>query len=238
MADFYHTDVEVQAAVTVDGKTYQDVGVHFRGNSSYFRVSNGYKRSLNLSFDFVDKKQRLYGYKTLNLMNGADDPSFMHVVLFSEISRSYIPAPKANFVRVVINGESWGIYSSQQQFNKEFLKENYKTTKGARWRVLPFGGGLSYLGENVQDYKRQYQIKSKDNDKDWKALIDLCRTLDKTPADKLEEALKPILDIDAVLWFLALDLVITNDDGYWTRNSDYELYRDPQGKFHVVAHDI
>jgi hypothetical protein len=28
---FYHTDVEVPATMTIDGKTYRDVGVHFRG---------------------------------------------------------------------------------------------------------------------------------------------------------------------------------------------------------------
>src|SRR5436309_1707673 len=70
-----------------------------------------------------------------------------------------------------------------------------------------------------------------------RARIALCKTLDKTPIDKLEEALRPMLDIDSVLWFLALDNAVINDDGYWTRNSDYELYRDPKGVFHIVAHD-
>ena len=29
-----------------------------------------------------------------------------------------------------------------------------------------------------------------------------------------------------------------NNDGYWTRASDYGLYRDPTGKFHVIPHDM
>lgn len=241
LADFYRTDVEVPATVTVDGKKYPNVGVHFRGNSSYFIAPTGYKHSLNLSFNFADKKQRLHGYRTLNLLNGADDPTLMHTVLFSHIARQYIPAPKANFVKVVINGESWGVFPSVQQFNSDFLKENYKSTAGARWRVSgqpgASGAGLSYLGENIEDYRRHYQIKSADNEKEWKALIALCRTLDKAPLDKLEEALKPMLDIDGVLWFLAIDNAVINDDGYWTRASDYSLYRDRKGVFHVIPHD-
>jgi Ca2+-binding EF-hand superfamily protein len=240
LADFYRTDVEVPAAVTVDGKRYPNVGIHFRGNSSYFMVPAGYKHSLNLSFDFVDTKQRLYGYKTLNLLNCADDPSFMHTVLYCNMSRKYIPAPQANFVKVVINGESWGIFANQQQFNKEFLQENYKTSKGARWRIPGHPGasaGLAYVGDTIADYKRSYQIKSKDDDKDWKALIELCKVLNKTPTDKLEEALRPILDIETTLWFLALDNMSINDDGYWTRASDYSLYRDPKGKFHITPYD-
>ena len=61
--------------------------------------------------------------------------------------------------------------------------------------------------------------------------------LNKTPADQLEEALRPILDVDPVLWFLALDNATINDDGYWTRASDYSLYRDPNGKFHIGPYD-
>ena len=82
-------------------------------------IRAGHKRSLNLSLDFVDRDQKLYGYKTLNLLNSHEDPSFLHTVLYSQIARSYIPAPKANFVRVVINGESWGLYVNAQQFDKD-----------------------------------------------------------------------------------------------------------------------
>lgn len=241
LADFYHTDVEVPATLIVDGKKYPNVGVHFRGASSYFGVPAGLKHSLNLSLDFIDSKQRLQGAKTLNLLNSHDDPTFMHTVLFSHIASQYIPAPKANFVKVVINGESWGVYTSAEQFNKDFLKEHFKTDKGARWKVRGSpggGGGLDYVGENIEDYRRRYQIKSADNEKDWKALIKLCKTLSTTPADKLEEALKPMLDIDSVLWFLALDITLVNDDGYWIRASDYSLYRDAKGVFHVIPHDM
>jgi spore coat protein CotH len=240
LQDFFRTDVEVPATLTVDGKTYPGVGVRFRGMSSYMGVPMGSKRSLNLTLDFTDKKQRLYDYKTLNLLNSHGDPSYLSTVLYSHIARQHIPAPKANLVKVVINGESWGVYVNAQQFNKEFLTENYKTDKGARWKVPGPGGdgGLTYLGENVEAYKRRYEIKSKDDPKAWQALINLCKVLNQTPPEKLEEALAPILDLDGVLWFLALDVALVNSDGYWTRASDYHLYLDEKGKFHVIPHDI
>src|SRR5262249_31444576 len=165
--DFYHTDVEVPATLIVDGKKFPNVGVRFRGNSSYFKVSPGYKRSLHLTLDFVDKKQRLLGYRSLTLLNGADDPSLMHAVLFSHIAGQYMPSAKANFVKVVINGESWGVYANLQPFNRDFLKDNFKTTKGARWKVPGHpgaAGGLKYISDNIEDYKRHYQIKTKDRD--------------------------------------------------------------------------
>ena len=239
---FHRTDAEVPGTLTVDGKKYPLVGVHFRGASSYGGIPRGSKRSLNLSLDFLNRDQRLMGYKTLNLLNANDDPTFMHTVLFSELSREHIPAPKANWVKLVVNGESWGLFVNAQQFDKVFLTENYgENAKGTRWKVSgsPGGGGsLAYLGENIADYERRYEMKSSDGEKAWKALISLCKTLTETPAEELEKAIEPILDVEGALWFLALDNALVNSDGYWIRASDYSLFRDAKGKFHVIAHDM
>jgi hypothetical protein len=62
--------------------------------------------------------------------------------------------------------------------------------------------------------------------------------LNTTPPQKLEAALSRILDIDGVLRFLALDVTLSNNDGYWVRASDYNLYLDPGGKFHIIPNDI
>jgi spore coat protein CotH len=240
MADFNNTDVDVPALMTVDGKEYPGVGVHFRGMSSFFAVPAGSKRSLNVAVDFTDDEQRLLGYKTLNLLNAHEDPSFLHTILYFEVARHYIPAPKANFVRVVINGENWGVYTNAQQFNREFIEENFATTKGARWKVpgSPGGrGGLEYVGDDISAYKKTFQIKTEDKEKSWKALVELCKTLNQTPPDQLEAALEPMLDLDETLWFLALETSLINSDGYWTRASDYSIYLDPKGKFHILPHD-
>jgi hypothetical protein len=240
MADFNNTDVELPAKLTVDGKSYPDVGVHFRGMSSFMMVGEGRKRSLNLSLDWVHDGQDIDGYNTFNLLNGHEDPSFIRTVLYYDVARAYMPAPKANFVRVVINGENWGVYVNAQQFNKDMIKDWFDTKKGARWKVTgsPGGqGGMAYLGDDVEAYKRIYDIKSKDDPKDWAAFIGMLKVLNETPADQLEAKLAPLLDIDGALKFLALDIALINNDGYWIRASDYNLYRDEQGKFHVFPHD-
>ncbi len=241
LQEFHGTDVQVPATLTVDGKTYPNVGVHFRGMSSYMTVPMGSKRSLGLSMDYADKKQRLSGHKSLNLLNSHEDPSFLGAVLYSHVARQYIPCPKANVVKVVINGESWGVYMNVQQFNKEFTQEHYKTAKGARWKVRGSPGargGLEYWGDDPEPYKRVFTIKSEDKPESWQALIHLCKVLNQTPPDRLEAALAPILDLDGLLWFLALDVALVNNDGYWTRASDYSLYLDPKGKFHVIPSDM
>ncbi len=240
LADFYHTDVSVPARVTVDGKAYANVGVNFRGASSFFTVPEGSKRSLNLAFDFVQKEQRIGGYRGLNLLNSHTDPTFSRSALYYHVARQHIPAPKSGYAHVVINGESWGVYVAAQHFGAELIEEWFHTRAGARWKVpgSPRAeGGLVYLGEDVAPYKRWYDLKTPDDPKAWAALIELCRVLNTTPAEKLSQALEPILDVDGVLKFLALENVFINNDGYWIRTSDYSIYRDEKGRFYLIPHD-
>ena len=42
----------------------------------------------------------------------------------------------------------------------------------------------------------------------------------------------------AALKFLALDVALVNSDGFWSRASDYSIYQDEKGRFHVIPHDM
>ncbi len=238
---FYRTGIDVPATVVMDGHTYRNVGVRFRGQSSFGMVPAGSKRSLNLTFDLVVADQHVGGYRTLNLLNAANDPTFVRATLYASIARDYIPAPALNHMRVAINGESWGVFINAQQYNKDFLRDNFKTTDGARWHVpgTPGGrGGMEYWGDDPDVYKTTYEIKSKDEQQSWRDLIRLFKLIDETPVVEVESALAPVLDIDGVLRFLALEVALVNSDGYWARASDYSIYQDPQGRFHIIPHDM
>ena len=220
LAFFYRSDVDVPATLTVDGQVYHDVGVHFRGQTSYRVTRQGQKRSLGLSLDLRHKDQRLLGYRSLNLMNSNADPTFMRTALYHAIARQYIAAPKVNWVRVAINGEDWGVYVNSQQFNSDFTRDFFNTTKGARWKVPGSprgGGGLAYWTDEAADYKSVFEIKTKDDPQSWADLIRISRILTKTPVDQLETAVKPYLDVDEALRFLAIDNALVNNDGYWVR---------------------
>jgi hypothetical protein len=61
--------------------------------------------------------------------------------------------------------------------------------------------------------------------------------LHETPVDQLEAALAPVMDVDAVLRFLALDVALVNNDGYWRDGSDFNIYLTEQGRFLLTPHD-
>ena len=240
LIDFYRTDIDVPATLRVDGRAYPNVGVHFRGQTSFMMVPAGYKHSMDLKLDLVDGKQSLLGYRKLELLNAAADPTLLRNALYMHVMRQYLPAPQVNYMKVVINGEYWGVYVSEEHLTGEFTRRAVGTADGMRWKIPgnPRGrGGLEYLGDDPAVYQRIYEIKSADKKASWKALIELCRVLNQTPPDKLQAALAPLLDIDGALHFLAVEKALINNDGFWTRASDYSLFTDAQGRFHIAPHD-
>ncbi|MGD8787585.1 MAG: CotH kinase family protein, partial [Phycisphaerales bacterium] len=146
----YQAKENILATMIVDGVTYEDVGVRFRGNTSYMMTGNSQKKPFNIEVDYTHENQRLMGYKTLNLINCMNDPTFMREVLYSNMCRQQIPSAKANFVRLEINGENWGIYANAQQLNAEFIEDWFPSNDGTRWRAEGMMGGWGQGGGGGQ----------------------------------------------------------------------------------------
>ena len=137
----YQAKENILATLTVDDVVCEGVGVRFRGNTSYQMTGNSQKKSFNIEIDYTDEDQRLMGYKTLNLINCMGDATFMREVLYSNLCRRQFPSAKANFVKLEINGENWGIYANVQQLNAEFIEDWFPSDRGTRWRAEGNMGG-------------------------------------------------------------------------------------------------
>jgi hypothetical protein len=170
----YGTEVNILADLTMEGNTYHDVGVRFRGTTSYMMTGNSQKKPFNIEIDETYPDQRLMGYKTLNLNNANRDPSFIREVLYFNIFRRYAPCPQANFVKLVINGEDWGIYVNVQQQNSDLIEEWFEDNDGDRWKVgmrggqggfIPFQSLADWLvGPTAEDLNNDGQINEIDFD--------------------------------------------------------------------------
>lgn len=230
-----------------EGKKYKGVGVRYKGNSSYFNVrKSGYsKLPFNIDFNFTIKDQKLPGgVDKIKLSNVFRDPSFIREVLSYEIARRYMPAPRANFVQLFINGAYLGLYNSTESVEDEFLEHYFKGDDGILFKCDPIWGykelphcpqgdkaSLQYLGPDSMCYRGLYEVKS---DFGWKKLIELAKILNQQPA-KLDS----IFNIDQALWMLAFNIVLVNLDSYTGRFChNYYLYRDNEGVFHPIVWDM
>lgn len=239
----YASETEIPATMIVDGVTYENVGVRFRGNTSYQRIQGKDKKSFNIALDFVDEDQEIGGYNSLNFNNAYEDPSFLHEVLYLNLSRNHIPSAKANFIHLYINGQSWGLYPSVQQLDGKYLKEWFLSNDGTRWRGErsttggtgggPGGGGafgtgtssLNWLGADTALYVPNYTLKKANKENPWDDLVKACDVLNNVPLAQLEDSLNRYMDVDRTLWYLAHEIIFADDDSYVNKGGmDYYLY--------------
>jgi hypothetical protein len=153
-----------------------------------------------------------------------------------------------------LNGQDWGLYQNIQQLNKDFLKEWFLSNDGSNWRAEAptgtggggggggFGNGtsaLNYFTDDTTTYQKYYTLKSSDQKYPWKDLPTLCKILNKTEVDKLEETVSQYLDLDRTLWHIASEVLFSDDDSYIHKGGmDYYLYQDAEtGRFMTLDYD-
>lgn len=241
----YNSKTDIPATLTMDGKAYPNVGVRYKGQTSYLRVS-GDKKSFNITLDYEDSDQNLKGYETLNFNNSFEDNSFIREVFYENSTREYGPSLKASFINLFINGVNWGLYPHVQNLDGNYIKEWFLSNDGARWRCERisgsgpgtggpggqgsgggFGAGtstLNYLGEDTSLYKPHYTLKKSEISNPW---FHLMRTTKVLSTFSLPDSLNQVLDVDRTLWFLAKEILFGDDDSYVNKGGmDYYAYYD------------
>lgn len=223
----------VQAVV--NGIVYDSVGVKFKGNSSY--DSTRAKNPLHIKLDYIHGNNNYNGYEDIKLGNGFSDPSAIREVLAYEIVRNYMAAPQCNFARVTINGTYYGLFSSAESIDSDFLSTHFYSSDNSFFKCNPqnvLSGqvpNLLYLGTDSANYYARYEIKSTYA---WKDLIDLCDTLANQTT-----YLDTLLDIDRAIWMLAYNNVTVNLDSYTGAFAqNYYLYQDDNGRFNPIVWDL
>jgi len=112
----YAAGTELLGTLTYQGTVYNEVGVSFKGATSYNQTNGEEKKSFNIRMDSSIPGQDLDGYDVLNLNNCFEDASFLREFIYLYLIRHEIPAANAAFVILMVNGESWGIYPMVQQW--------------------------------------------------------------------------------------------------------------------------
>jgi len=236
----YASQTNILADLTMDGVTYPNVGVRFRGNTSYTALPPGsQKASFNIEMDFVEAGQSLLGYDSLNFNNGFRDPTFCREVVYNNLVAQYIPNGRANHIVLTLNGQNWGVYINVQQYNKELLRAYFDDEDGLRIKCAnnPNGPGLTYNGPNPSGYTG-YEIK---NDgglaNPYAPLIDVCNKLTNEPLATWGN-IDAVFAIDDSTWSVVWENLLTDDDSYVNKGADFMLYRNPaDGRMHLNQTD-
>lgn len=238
LMDTYYADdngEKLMGSVVINGIEFDSVGVKYKGNSTY-QANNG-KNPLSIYLDeYIN--QNYNSYELIKLSNGKNDPSFVREVLSYEIARKYMDAPKSNYAKVFINGSYYGMFSSSEAINKDFIERRLNSNRNnIRIKCNPEntfsgnGSSLEYLGADSSLYYSFYEVKS---DYGWQELIDLTYDIVNDAGN-----IETVLDIDRVIWMLAYNNVLVNLDSYTGPfRQNYYLVKDDNGRILPVVWDM
>lgn len=233
----------IATKVDLNGTIFDSVGIRYKGNSTYnpTRVKN----PLNIKLDFIRSSQNYENYTTLKLSNGFMDPSLLREVMGYMITRQYMPAPKANFIKLTINGTYIGLYTNVENISKDFVRNNFYSSDNAFFQcdrpektvTLPGncaatmqGPSLTYISKDSNCYKNTYEIES---DYGWADLSTMIDVLNNNPNN-----IHSKLDVDRALWMLALNNYYVNLDSYSGSGHNYLIYKDNNNRFNTIMWDL
>jgi hypothetical protein len=188
--------------------------VRLRGNSSHWPDQG--KLQFEVSFNTVDKKGRFMGLKKVLLDAAEYNYSFLRDRLALAILRDAgLAAPCANNARLVLNGEYYGLYTSIEKVDSEFLERNFEHSDGRLYKR----GGSGW-------YKKPNDAAHDVSDAD---------TLD---AAKTVAELLAVMNLDQAILEWAAEAVIPNRDGAWAGGLNMYIYNDLKSGFHVIPWDL
>ena len=225
-------------SVIIDGEVDQDVGIKYKGNSSY--NVNNVKNPLNIKLDYVNNGQSINGYNVLKLSNGFRDPSFVREVLSYEMAREYMPASKATYANVFVDGTLIGLYTCVQSIDDDFTNEHFYERKGPFFKADNTGvsvqGCIGQLGileyyADTNCYQRAYEMEST---WDWAKLGGFLDTLNNHFTE-----VENVLDIDRTLWMMAFEnLTVCLDGPINSIPHNFYLFKDNNGRFSPLLWDM
>ncbi len=225
----------------VDGTQLTEVGIGYRGNSSY---QTGAKRNpFQVKLNYKKANQNYQGYVALKLSPALRDPSMVREVLGYEIANRYMIAPRASYVQLFINNENFGLYVMVESIDEAFLKLRFGTADNAFFKCTPDTkapnkegckakefGGMEYE-PNIECLKANFDMMSA---RGWEDLQNMTRILSQSPTE-----ISKVLDVDKTLWMLAYNNVLVNLSSYSGQYShNYYLYQDHEGQFVPMIWDL
>lgn len=237
MDTYYSNDLDERllASCTINGISFDSVGVKYKGNSTY--SANNAKNPLNIKLNHIIGSQDYDGWYTLKLSNGDKDPSFVREALSYEILRKYMVAPLSNFAKVYVNGSYYGLFTSNESINKKFIEDyfysdNENTLVKCNPEIIINGGSsLEFLGLDSSMYFDFYEMQS---DYGWDDLVDFTSNLNNDFSNA-----ELFLDIDRAIWMLAFNNVFVNLDSYTGPfKQNYYLYKDNHDRMNAIVWDL
>lgn len=212
----------LRADVIINSDTIQNIGVRWRGNSSYGHP--GIKKPIQFDFNEFVSGQDYDGLKKLNLNNSYLDPTQMREKLFLDILREEgTIAPRCTYSAVYFEGTYVGLFKAMETINNDFLETTFGNKNGNLFKCEP-DMPLKWEGSNQSLYYDNCELKTNDSINDWTDLINLLDKINNVPSVSFETEIKTVFNIDPYIKAWAANNLFGNLDAYFYLPHNYFLY--------------
>lgn len=226
--------------------TMQNIGLRLRGNTS----RSSAKKSFKIKFNAYTKGVKYQGVKELNLNGQHNDPTMVREKLFYDVWNAFgLPPRRTSFSKLYINNRYYGLYTSLEEMDDEWLKKAYgKDNDTGNLYKCTYPADLKYINDLQTSYKnvrsstasggRAYDLKTNELADDYSDLVTLIKKGNQSTTANLPTELSQILDIDQFLKAYAVEVMLGHWDDYAYNKNNYFLYHNPKSNlFEFISYD-
>ncbi|MEE8390507.1 MAG: CotH kinase family protein, partial [Anaerolineae bacterium] len=205
------------------------VDIRYRGDTARLMPKKSWKIFFPSSDPFQGQMGTAY---ELNLNADYVDQSLLRSsISYDLLARAGVPAPRASYARLYINGEYYGLFSQVEQVDERFLYRNGFEMHGNLYK--PFYGPL---GPEANDwwYTTRYPKKT-NRQSGHQDLVTFIELINYTPDDQFADEIAAVMDVNGWLDWYAVNILIGN---FEMTNKNYYIYDDfDAGRWMILPWD-
>lgn len=213
---------------TINGTVFPSAGLKLKGAAGSYRHFDE-KPAFTINLDKFRKKQSYDGVDKFHLNNAAQDETFLHEWLGSEMFKVIgYPHPRVGHAWVALNDGEKRLYVVRENYNPKLLERFFVNTKGNL-----------YDGGFLQDIDADLEKDAGEGDDDRRDLAKLREALSSEDFLQRLADVPDLIDMDRFMVFMAMERLLCHWDGYSCNTNNYRLYFDPEsGKAVFLPHGM
>ena len=253
----------VTVTATIDGNTFEDVGLRLKGNSS-LRTALATSRGIELSEEdlenegsdsgdsssdaaapetipwlirlnkYVDGQNYLGRYDFV--VRGNDTESSLNeAVAMAMLEEAGLATHRVAFTAFSVNGSEAKLRLVSEVPDDELWNEDWFGTEGATWKA-DSDGDWDYHGEDGAEYEAIW--KQRTGEDDMTPIVEFMDFINNSSDETFEDSLGEYLDLDQFAKYLAVEDMINNWDTISGMGNNGYLHYDPStGMMTLIAWD-
>lgn len=229
----------VEASVTIDGVTYDSVGIRLKGNSSLRGIDESAEAETLpwlVDLDQYVEGQSHHGIVEFVVRSNSTTTALNEAVALDLLEAAGLESQDAVSVAFTVNDSAPVLRLVIENPDDVWMTEEF-STDGALYKAEA-DGDYSYRGDDPESYDDVFDQEAGDDNADLEPLIDFLAFVNDSDDTTFAAELAEHLDIDSFATYLAMQEIIDNFDDIDGPGNNSYLYLDTEtGVFEVVFWD-